>query len=244
MKKKMNSSIINIHSNYLWFLTLAYSMVIVIANWFDARIINLYGLITDAGTLIFPLTFLLSDLITEVYGYKYARRAIWCGFLFNVIFILYGQLIIRLPSPDFSTNNQLFDTLLNLNGRIVLASAISYLISEPTNSYIIAKLKIKMLGRRMGLRFVLSTFIASGLDSVIFGFVAFYQLMNSNHLIELIVGMWFVKVIIEILGLPLSVWLAKKLKQIEHVDMYDRHTSFNLFNLETTYYKDDNKYEH
>ena len=85
-------------SNILWFLTLTYTMIIVLANWFDARLIHLIGLDTDAGTLVFPLTFLLSDLVTEVYGYKFARRAIWCGFLFNAVFLIYSQIVIHLPS--------------------------------------------------------------------------------------------------------------------------------------------------
>src|SRR5260221_13755082 len=117
---------LHIQSNYLWFLTLSYSMVMALANWFDPRLITLFGLTTDAGTLIFPLTFLLSDLITEVYGYKQARRAIWCGFLFNAIFILYGQLVIHMPSPDYPTHNDSFDTLLAMNVRIIIASRISY----------------------------------------------------------------------------------------------------------------------
>src|SRR5687768_10986229 len=92
-------------TRFLCFITLSYTMVLVLSNWFDARLVRIWHLDTDAGTLIFPLTFLLSDLITEVYGYKYARRAIWVGFLFNVIFFAYGQLIINLPSPAYATNN-------------------------------------------------------------------------------------------------------------------------------------------
>jgi uncharacterized PurR-regulated membrane protein YhhQ (DUF165 family) len=77
---------------YLWFLIVAYVVVILMANWFDVRLVRVGVLITDAGTLIFPITFLLSDLITEVYGYKNARLAIWCAFLFNLLFILYSLL--------------------------------------------------------------------------------------------------------------------------------------------------------
>lgn len=168
---------------YLWFLILSYSMVIVLANWFDVRLIQLYSLATDAGTLIFPLTFLLSDLITEVYGYQYARRAIWCGFLFNIIFILYGQLIIHLPSPDYAiVNNQYFDSMLALNMRIILASTISYLCSEPLNSFLMAKLKLQFAGHKLALRFVASTFTASGVDSLIFGALAFAGLMSADKL--------------------------------------------------------------
>lgn len=232
-----------VQSSYLWFLTLTYSMVIVTANWFDARLISLAGFVTDAGTLVFPLTFLLSDLITEVYGYKYARLAIWCGLLFNVIFILYGQLIIHLPSPTFPTHNDMFDALLAMNARIILASFISYLCSEPINAILLAKLKIKMQGRMMGLRFVISTWIASGLDSFIFGSIAFYGTLSNENLFLLITTMWAIKVIIEILGLPISIRIANKLKQIDEMDMYDKHTDFNIFKLDTNYPNEDNAFK-
>ncbi|OGT42099.1 MAG: hypothetical protein A3F42_02375 [Gammaproteobacteria bacterium RIFCSPHIGHO2_12_FULL_37_34] len=239
----IESKTIRSQPNYLWFLTLTYAMVIVLANWFDPRLVNIIGLDTDAGTLIFPFTFLLSDLITEVYGFKHARRAIWCGFLFNALFIIYGQIIIHMPSPNYPTaNNEMFDTLLTTNIRIILASGISYLVSEPFNSFILAQLKIKMNGNYLGIRFVSSTVIASGIDSLVFGLIAFFGTMSDIHLLSLIITMWFIKVIIEILGLPISVRLAKKLKESEHLDIYDKKTSFNIFSLETNYLNTDNEY--
>ena len=237
-----NASIIQLNPNFLWFLTLTYAMVIVLANWFDPRLIKLAGLTTDAGTLIFPLTFLLSDLITEVYGYKHARRAIWCGFLFNILFVLYGQLVIHMPGPDYPSNNEMFDTLLATNTRIIFASGISYLVSEPLNSFTMAKLKIKMHGRYLGIRFVSSTIIAAGVDSFIFGIIAFYGVMSNVNLLYLISTMWLIKIIIEIAGLPFSIRLAKKLKQLEKLDIYDKRTNFNIFNLDTNYIDKDNEF--
>lgn len=221
---------------------LSYTMVLAFANWFDPRLVNIFGLVTDAGTLIFPLSFLLSDLITEVYGYKHARRAIWTGFLFNSIFILYALLVTHLPSPSSQTHNAMFDVLIAADFRIILASTISYLISEPLNSFTMAKLKIKMQGRAISLRFVLSTFIASGFDSFIFGTIAFYAVMSNLNLLYLILTMWFIKVAIEILGLPIAVRLANKLKQIERLDIYDDRTKFTIFSLDGAYTDQDNKY--
>lgn len=235
------SAVSNFSGNYLWFLTLSYTVVIILANWFDVRIIRIFDLTTDAGTLVFPFTFLLSDLITEVYGFKQARRAVWCGFLFNLIFILYGQVVIHLPGPDYQTNNSAFDSLFAFNIRIILASVISYLCSEPLNAFLMAKLKMKMNGRFLGFRFVLSNFFASGVDSFIFGSIAFYAVMSNANLLSLILTMWFIKVVIEILGVPLSVKLTKKLKHIEQIDMYDRNTKFRLFSLETHYSNNDNE---
>ncbi len=231
-----------IKSNYLWFLTLSFSLFIVLSNWFDPRLVKFFGLTTDAGTLVFPFTFLLSDLITEVYGYKFARRAIWCGFLFNAFFILYSQIIIHMPSPDYPTHNAMFDSLLSINIRIILASAISYFCSEPLSSYIIAKLKIKMNGKQMGIRFVFSTIIASCIDSITFTIIAFFGNMELKNLISLAVTMWLIKVFIEILGLPLSISLAKKLKNEEKIDIYDKRTAFNIFKLDTGYTNKDNEY--
>lgn len=234
---------IRVFPKYLWFLILCYAMIIVLANWFDARLIHIFGLNTDAGTLVFPLTFLLCDLITEVYGYKQARRAIWCGFLFNAIFILYGQVVIHLPGPSYATQNALFDAILATNTRIIFASTISYFVSEPVNSLIIAKLKIKMHGKNMAARFVLSTIAASGLDSLVFGTLAFYGTMNNSNLITLILTMWLIKVVVEIVGLPLSIYLTNKLKKAEQLDIYDENTKFNIFSLNASYTAQNNAYK-
>lgn len=227
----------------LWFLQLSYSSIILLANWFDIRLIKIGMIETDAGTLIFPLTFLLSDLITEVYGYKQARLAIWSGFLFNFIFILYGQLVVHLPSPSYAlSTNSNFDQLLSFNYRIIIASTISYLCSEPLNSYIMAKLKIRTKGKLMSLRFVSSTILASFFDSFIFGTLAFYGIMALPELINFNVTMWLIKVAIEILGLPLSLKIAKSLKKYEKLDMYDTNTNFNVFKLESSYLESNNHY--
>lgn len=230
-------------SQFLWLLIMSYTMVIVLANWFNPRFITLFGLNTDSGTLIFPLTFMLSDLITEVYGYKQARRAIWCGFFFNVMFVIYGQIVTHMPSPDFATNNVMFDELMAVSTRVILASALSYFSAEPINSYLMAKMKVKLKGAFMGFRFVFSTLVAAGLDSFIFSFIAFYGTMEMQYILELAFTMWFIKVTIEILGLPFSIRLAKKLKNAEQLDIYDKNTRFNLLSLDDSYSDKENEFK-
>ncbi|MCF6765409.1 queuosine precursor transporter [Thiotrichales bacterium 19S3-7] len=228
----------------LSFLVLSYVVVLLLANWFDMRLISLgFGLATDAGTLIFPLTFLLSDLITEVYGYKKARRAIWLGFLFNLIFILYGQLVVHLPSPNYAPLNEPFDQLFSFNILIICASFVSYLVAEPFNALFLAKLKIWFDGRLIALRFVLSTMLAAALDTSIFSMIAFSSMMDTRQLSLFIITMWVIKVAIEILGLPLSVYLAYKLKKYECLDIYDTKTKFNLFSLNIDYQQEDNHFK-
>jgi len=219
-------------------------MAIALVNWFDARMIRLFWVDTDAGALVFPLTFLLSGLITEVYGYKRARLAIWCGLLFNFFYLGYGYLITLFPSPAYSiAHNATFDAMMELNTRVIIASALTYLISEPLNSYIMAKLKIKTQGKYMGFRFLTASFISSGVDSVLFAALAFSGIMNLRELTLLIFTMWFIKVATEFLGIPLSVYLANKLKKAEQLDIYDRHTQFGIFSLDATYTHKDNEFK-
>ncbi len=240
----MTKSTISQQPKALWFLLITYVSVILLANWFDIRLIKVFGLDTDAGTLIFPLTFLCSDLITEVYGYKFARQAIWTGFLFNLVFVLYGQLVVHLPSPDYAKAvNANFDTLLGFNTRIILASTLSYFCAEPLNSYLMAKLKLKTNGKYMSVRFVFSTFIASFFDSFIFGSLAFGGTMPNSDLISFNATMWLIKVAIEILGLPVSMYLAKRLKKYENLDIYDSGTKFNVFSLDTNYNHSNNHFK-
>jgi uncharacterized integral membrane protein (TIGR00697 family) len=227
----------------LWFIQLSYTAVILLANWFDIRMIKIGPIETDAGTLIFPLTFILSDLITEVYGYKFARRAIWVGFLFNFVFVAYGQLIIHLPSPDYAVAlNDKFDSLLGFNARIIIASTVSYLCAEPLNSFIMAKLKLRTGGNLMWLRFVSSTAVASLFDSFLFGTLAFYGTMPLHDLFIFNATMWGIKVFIEICGLPISLRLARKLKRHEGLDMYDVGTKFSIFSLDAKYANSNNQF--
>jgi len=225
----------------LWFLILSYSIILSFANWFDARLISVGSLVTDAGTLIFPLTFMIADVLTEVYGYKQTRRAIWVGFLFSVLFIGYGQVITLFPGPEFYDNNVYFDKLIAINIRITLASLMSYLCAEPLNAYLISKLKVKMQGRNIALRFVFSTVFSAAVDSIVFSFLAFFGTMPLPELYKLIAVMWLFKVIVEIIGLPFSVYCAKKLKKYEGLDIYDTNTSYTLLSLDAEYQETDNK---
>jgi uncharacterized integral membrane protein (TIGR00697 family) len=220
---------------YLWLFMLLYAQALVVANWFDARLIAIGPLVTDAGTLIFPMTFIVGDIITEVYGYQYARQAIWIGFLTNLIVLLYGQLMIHLPSPPDAPFNSLFTTLLQQNLRICVASSISYLCAEPANAYLIAKLKILFQGRGMWFRFLLSTIVGASIDTTLFSIIAFYRVIPFHEIAVMIATVWLAKVIIEILSLPLSTTLAKKLKVIEGVDQYDTNTRFTLWRWKISY---------
>jgi uncharacterized integral membrane protein (TIGR00697 family) len=229
---------------YLWFLLLSFAMVIAISNWYDARIVEVFGLAISPGALIFPLSFLLCDTVTEVYGYKNARRAIWAAILFNSLFIAFGQLVIHLPTPNFaSENNAAFDKLLSVNFWIVCGSFASYLISEQLNAYMIAKLKIALEGKYIGIRFIASTILAAFIDSILFISIAYHNLVDPHHLLHMIINIWIIKSGVELIFLPFSVRLTKWLKKVERLDIFDYRTSFNLFSLDIEYDNTNNQFK-
>ena len=216
-------------------LIMSYAMMLVMANWFDPRLVSLFGLNTDAGTLAFPVSFLLADVITEVYGYKFARLAIWIGFFWNMLFLAYGMLITHLPNPTYIHGKQSFDLMFSADVRIIIASVCSYFCAEPLNALLIAKLKILSQGRKMPIRFIASTVCASAVDSSIFTLIAFLGVIPNQQIWIFIGTMWGIKVMVEILGLSLSIPLALKLKKLEHLDRFDTQTRFTLFSLDLRY---------
>lgn len=227
----------------LWILILFYCVAMIFSNWFDIRLIKLplIGLETDAGTLIFPFTFIISSIITEVYGYKNARWAIWCGLAFNGFGLLFGQLIVQMDSPNYA-NNQAFDTLIKKNSLIILASTISYLIAEPLNSFLIAKLKIKY-SKFIKLRFFSANFISTFIDSAIFSIIAFSFDLRLNELFELFFTMWCIKLFIVFCTLYFTQNIVKHLKTEEKIDIYDKNLKFNIFSLDTLYSQLDNHFK-
>lgn len=228
---------------YLWLLTLAYSVAIFTADWFDPRQINVGGLCTGAGSIAFPLTYLLADIITEIYGYKYARLAIWLGLLFYMFFLLYGQFVVYFLSPH-SLHQEALKLFLHMNRQIIFATLLSYLATEAVNSYLVAKLKITLGGKYIGFRFILATFMAYIVDEMIYAPIAFYGLiLNKNDLFSHMLDSWLFMVLIELFLLPFSIRMAKRIKYIEKLDRYDNQTRFNFFDFSTDYGEENNHHK-
>lgn len=209
---------------FLGFFMLAYSALVVLINGFYTHFIHILGTNMDAGILAFPLTFLLLNCITEIYGYKHARRAIWYGFLFNGLLILYGQLIIQLPAPNYYSHNALFNSLLTIPKEIIFGSLIAYLMTEPLSAFILAKLKIQWQGEHVISRFFISILLAMSVSTVIF----------SLFLGSISISMWIIWST-AMSGLPFLIYLVQKVKRIERLDIYDIQTHFTIFSLEDGY---------
>ena len=235
LKEKLNTLASKKYPAFLVLLSLCYTVFLIMSNLFDARQISIFGFNLVPGTFFFTITYLCSDVITEVYGYKYARLIIWLAFCFNIIYIIYSFIVYILPSPDYVTYHKAFKQLLSVNWRIVLGSFLSYLVAEPLNSYLVAKTKIWLDGNFIGIRFVISTIIAATIDSFIFTILAFSGIFTFAVVLTLGFHIMLAKSIIEIMIVPFSIRLSYYLKRKDKIDRYDKDTNFTILSLNTQY---------
>ncbi|MDA1096137.1 MAG: queuosine precursor transporter, partial [Chloroflexi bacterium] len=169
----------------------------------------------------------VGDVLTEVYGYRVARRVIWLGFLANLILVIFIYLGQLLPAAGFWDGQEAYERILGFTGRILIASFAGYLVGEFSNSLILAKLKVRTAGRWLFLRTIGSTIVGQGIDSVIFIVIAFVGVLAGDEIVRLILTQWIVKVAYETLATPGTYLVVNFLKRSEGIDVYDDTTDFN-----------------
>ncbi|MCB0085368.1 MAG: queuosine precursor transporter [Caldilineaceae bacterium] len=202
------------------------------ANIIAVKLIQLGPLILPAGVVIFPVSYILGDVLTEVYGYRWARRAIWLGFVGNLVAVVAIWLAGLLPAPAFWQGQDAYNTILGFTPRLLLASFAAYLLGEFANSTVLAKMKIWTQGRHLWARTIGSTIVGQGLDSLVFILIAFGGLMAAPELGTAIVSQWIFKSAYEALATPLTYAVVNTLKRLEGVDAYDVDTDLNPFAFE------------
>jgi uncharacterized integral membrane protein (TIGR00697 family) len=204
---------------------------LLISNVIAVKTIQFGSVVLQAADLIFPITYILGDVLTEIYGYKRARKAIWIGFscsLFAVMAITLGQ---YLPAQGDWHDQAAYDAILGSQWRIVAASFTAYLFGEFMNSYVLAKMKIWTNGKYLWTRTIGSTIVGQAFDTSIFLTLAFYGVMPTEVLISLIGFQWLFKVCYETAATPLTYLVVNYLKRHEGIDVYDRETKFSPFAL-------------
>lgn len=202
------------------------------ANIIAVKLVQIGSLILPAGVVIFPVSYILGDVLTEVYGYRWARRAIWLGFIGNLLAVIAIWLGGLLPAPVFWQNQGAYDVILGFTPRLLLASFCAYLVGEFANSTILAKMKIWTHGRHLWARTISSTIVGQGLDSLVFILIAFSGVMASSALVTAILSQWLFKSLYEALATPLTYAVVNTLKRVEGVDTYDTETDFSPFAFE------------
>lgn len=214
---------------FLPFITGIFTATLLISNTIGSKVMMFGPLTFSVALIIFPLSYMANDILTEVYGYKTSRKVIWTGFAASLLMALCYQVALAIPGAAFWNDQSAFETVLGGTPRLVAASMTAYFVGEFCNSYVLAKIKVKMKGKIVGFRFVASTVVGELVDSVTFFPLAFYGIMPNNVLISAILSGWIFKVIWEIVALPVTLPFVRYLKRVEHEDYYDRNTNFNPF---------------
>lgn len=203
--------------------------VLLISNITATKLVEIAGFPFDGGTLLFPLSYIFGDILTEVYGFARARRIIWLGFFANFLAVITFAVVTALPPAAVWPHQEAFASILGVVPRIVLASFIAYLAGEFSNSMVLAKMKIATRGRWLWTRTIGSTLIGQGVDTLIFVVVAFAGVIPARDLLLMIAFNYFFKCGTEIVFTPITYLTVGFLKRNEHVDAYDTRTSFNPF---------------
>lgn len=219
------------HDNYRYLdiITALFVAVLIISNIASSKITSFGFLTMDAGTILFPLSYIFGDILTEVYGYSRARRVIWIGFLCNIIMAFTFMLVGILPSSPDWHNQKAYESILGVTPRIVLASMVAYIAGEFSNSFILAKLKIFTKGKYLWVRTIGSTLMGELFDTLLFIFIAFSGLYSMPVLVSLLISNYIFKVGVEVLLTPITYAIVGILKKNEHVDYYDYKTNFSPF---------------
>jgi len=213
-------------------IAMLFVCLLLMVNIISQKIIPIYGdIILTAGDFIYPLSYTLSMILTEVYGYTMSRRVIWSSFACNILASIIIIFAIHLPYADSWHNQEQYASILSNAPRMLIASLGAFLFGEFIGTYILAKLKIFTHGKYLWMRTLSAISAGQLLDSLIFTTIAFAGVMSLHHVFILSIAAYVCKIIYQVLLTPGIYVLVGFLKKHEGLDVFDRHTNFNPFNL-------------
>ncbi len=215
--------------------------VLLISNVASAaKIVNLGlpVLTFDAGTLLFPISYVFGDVLVEVYGYRRSRRVIWVGFGCAILLSLTLAVVRRLPGDAqwvAEVGPEAFDGVLGTlaSGRIILGSLVAYFAGEFSNAYIMARMKVRTQGQWLWTRTIASTLVGELVDTMLFVCIAFLGVWSLDLVVKIIISNYLFKTGFEASVTPLTYLIVNTLKRVENEDYYDVDTDFNPFRVAT-----------
>jgi queuosine precursor transporter len=208
-----------------------FAAILLISNLAATKLVAFGPLILDGGAILFPLAYILGDVLTEVYGYKYARRAIWVAFGVMLLGVLTFTAVRLLPVATGYSDQVAFETVFGFFPRIVAASLAAFAIGSLMNSYVLAKLKVRTEGRFLKMRLIASTVVGEFLDTLVFALIAFGGVLTFGDMAIFVVVGWLYKTVFEIVLLPITARIIKIIKRHEKLDAYDAKTDFSPFKI-------------
>lgn len=185
--------------------------------------------IFGAGILFFPVSYVIGDVLTEVYGYAKARRCIWVGFGAMLFMAIMSWVVVSLPPAEGWDGQSAYESVFGQVPRIVLASIVAFWAGEFANAFVLARMKVWTGGRALWSRTIGSTFVGQAVDSAIFYPVAFLGVWETEAVMVVMVTNWALKVLWEVVLTPVTYAVVARLKAAEGVDIFDAATDFSPF---------------
>ena len=213
------------------FAGILFAITLLISNILATKIILIGPWAAPAGVLIFPIAYIINDVIVEVWGYQKARLIIWSGFAVNLLAVLFFTLAIVVPAAPFWQNQEAFSTILGSTPRIIIASLLAYLTGSFLNAFVMSKVKVLMKGKDFSVRAILSTLFGETADSFIFISIAFAGIFPFKVIIGMIVTQACIKTLYEIVVLPFTILIVNWAKRVEGIDVFDESISYNPFSI-------------
>lgn len=202
---------------------------LLISNIITVKTINIFGLIFTAGDILFPITYILNDVFTEVYGFNKSKLVIWLSFICNLLMVIVFKIVIWLPVDEtFEIQNELVN-VLDSTPRILVASFISFLVGNFANSIVMSKMKVKTKGKYLALRTISSTLIGEGLDTIIFIPIVFIGSLDLKTILFLIINTYVLKVLLEIILTPITYKVIGFIKKKENIDTFYNEQEYKIF---------------
>lgn len=231
----------NIIFKYYDFFMVAFVAILLLSNMMAAKAsqiqLNFWpfdGYIFEYGAAVifFPVSYIIGDILTEVYGYARARRVVWMGFGALVFLAISSQIVLAMPPADRWHGQEHYQHVFGATPRIVFASVLAFWLGELANAYVMAKMKVMSKGKHLWQRTIGSTIVGQGIDSAIFYPIAFYGMWDMDMLINIAIFAWATKVGWEIFLTPLTYLVINKMKRAENVEIYDTDTNFTPFSVQ------------
>ena len=215
MKKKRNLlKKETTYSDLFMYMSIVFVVCLLVSNILTAKLLKIDNYSVTAGVLVFPISYIINDILSEVYGYEKTKKVIIFGLIMNVFMVLVLSLAIILPAPVWFENNEAFKIILGSTPRNCLASLMAYLFGSLVNAKILVKMK-KNEKSKFGIRAIVSTLFGELTDSLIFVFIAFIGKISLLQIISMILIQVVFKTLYEVFCLPITTILVKKVKYYE-----------------------------
>ena len=218
------------HFRYYDYVMAAFVAILLLSNLIGAsKLATIGGFTFGAGILFFPLSYVIGDVLTEVYGYANARRCVWMGFAALLFMAFMSYVVVAMPAADGWDGQAAYESVFGSTWRIVAASILAFWAGEFVNSFVLARMKIWTGGRKLWTRTIGSTFFGQAVDSAIFYPIAFLGIWETETVIKVMITNWFLKVLWEALLTPVTYAVVGWFKTREGVDVFDSGTDFSPF---------------